>query len=183
MKPSLVSGRHAIARVLTPILFVAICCGVVAVPIASSAQVVTPKTLPVLQSGQFDMFPSARAGMGGATIAVDDTLLDPFVNPAKATRIGVSHIFGAPFFHSVSGARGGGRSLPVGGGGSWGAWSATALFTLQQLDRAGPTWNLSTSERSAFNQYVAGSIARRLTPSTSVGLGVQLAGLDAIDGV
>jgi hypothetical protein len=183
MKRSLVSARHAIARVLNPILCVTICCGVLAVPIESSAQVVTPKTVPVLQSGQFDMFPSARAGMGGATIAVDDTLLDPFVNPAKATRIGVSYIFGAPFFHSVSGARGGGRSLPMGGGGSWGAWSATGLFALQQLDRAGPTWNLSTSERSAFNQYVAGSIARRLTPSTSVGLGVQLAALDAIDGV
>ena len=75
------------------------------------------------------------------------------------------------------------RSIPVGGGGSWGSWSATGLFTFQQLNRAGPAWNLSTSERSAFNQYVAGSIARRVTPSTSVGLGVQLAALDAIDGV
>jgi len=183
MDRSLVSARHAIAQVLSPILCVAICSAVLAVPIEGLAQVVTPKTLPVLQSGQFDMFPSARAGMGGATIAVDDTLLDPFANPAKATRVGVSRIFSAPYFHSVSGARGGGRSLPLGGGGSWGAWSATGLFTFQQLDRAGPTWNLSTSERSAFNQYVAGSLARRMTPSTSVGLGVQLAALDPLDGV
>lgn len=183
MDPSLVSARHAIVTVLNPILCVTICCSMFTIPIESSAQVVTPKTLPVLQSGQFDMFPSARAGMGGATIAVDDTLLDPFVNPAKATRIGVSHIFALPFFHSISGARGGGRSLPVGGGGSWGAWSATGLFTFQQLDRAGPARNLSTSDQSAFNQYVAGSVARRLTLSTSVGLGVQLASLDALDGV
>ncbi len=183
MDPSLVSARHAIVRVCRPILCAAICGSALTLPAQSSAQVVTPKTLPVLQSGQFDMFPSARAGMGGAVIAVDDSLLDPFVNPAKATRIGTSHVFGAPYFHSVSGSRGGGRSLPVGGGGSWGAWSATGLFTFQQLDRAGPTWNLSTSDRSAFNQYVTGSIARRLTPSTSVGLGVQLAALDAIDGV
>ncbi|MBA3404701.1 MAG: hypothetical protein H0U13_08470, partial [Gemmatimonadaceae bacterium] len=153
------------------------------IPIEGSAQVVTPKTLPVLQSGQFDMFPSARAGMGGASIAVDDTLLDPFVNPAKTARLGATRIFAAPFFHNVSGARGGGRSLPVGGGGTWGSWSATGLFTFQQLDRAGPAWNLSTSDRSAFNQYVAGSIARRLTPTTSLGLSVQLAALDAIDGV
>ncbi len=121
--------------------------------------------------------------MGGATIAVDDTLLDPFVNPAKATRMGVGHVFTAPYFHSVSGGRGGGRSLPVGGGGSWRAWSATGLFTFQQLDRAGPTWNLSTSEQSAVNQYVAGTIARRLNPSTSAGFGVSLAALDAMDGV
>jgi hypothetical protein len=169
--------------VLNPIAGVAICCGVLAVPLEGLAQVVTPKTVPVLQSGQFEMFPSARAGMGGATIAVDDTLLDPFVNPAKATRIVTGNVFGSPFFHSISGGRGGGRSLPVGGSGSSGSWSATGLFTIQQLDRAGPTWNLSTSERSAFNQYFAGSIARRVTPSTSVGFGVQLAGLDAIDGV
>jgi hypothetical protein len=182
MDRSLVSARHAIAPVFNLVLCGTICCGVL-VPSESSAQVVTPKTLPVLQSGQFDMFPSARAGMGGATIAVNDTLLDPFVNPAKATRIGFSHVFVVPFFHSISGARGGGRSLPVGGGGSWGAWSATGLFTFQQLDRAGPTWNLSTSDGSASNQYVIGSIARRLTPSTSVGLGVQLAALDAMDGI
>lgn len=183
MDRSLVSVRHAIGPVSKPILCVAMFCGVLAAPIEGSAQIVTPKTLPVLQGGQFDMFPSARAGMGGATIAIDDTLHDPFVNPAKATRIGVSHIFGAPFFHSVSGARGGGRSLPVGGAGSWGAWSAAGLFTFQQLDREGPTGNLSTSDRSAFNQYVAGSIGRRVTPSTSIGFGVQLAALDAIDGV
>lgn len=183
MKRSLVSAGDAIAGVLNPIVFVAICCGVLAVPIESPAQVVTPKTLPVLQAGQFDMFPSALAGMGGATIAMDDSLLDPFVNPAKATRIRAGHLFSAPYFHDISGGRGGGRSLPMGGGGSWGDWSATGLFTFQQLDRAGPTWNLSTSDRSAFNQYVAGTIARRLTPSVSVGLGVQLAALDAIDGV
>jgi hypothetical protein len=197
MDRSLVNARHAIARVLISIFCVAICCGVLAVPIDASAQVVTPRTLPVLQSGQFDMLPSDRAGMGGATIAVDDTLLDPFVNPAKATRIGASHIASAPFFHSISGARGGGRSLPLGGGGSWGDWSATGLFTYQQLDRATPTVffgcpvcaqsdlasQSSTSGRSAYNQYVAGSIARRLTPSVSVGFGAQLAAIEAIDGV
>jgi hypothetical protein len=183
MDRSLVSVPHAIARELTPILCAAICCAVLAAPLEGSAQVVTPRTLPVLQSGQFDILPSASAGMAGASIAVDDSLLDPFVNPAKATRIGDSHVFGAPFFHSVSGARGGGRSLPVGGDGSWGNWAATGMLTFQQLDRVGPTLNLSTSDRSAFNQYFAGSLARRVTPSTSVGLGVQLASLDAIDGV
>lgn len=183
MDQSLVSGRHAIARVIGPVLFLTICAGVIGIPADGLAQVVAPRTLPVLQGGQFDMFPSARAGMGGASIAVDDSLLDPFVNPAKAARIGVGHFMAAPFFHSISGERGGGRSLPLGAGGSWGDWSATGLFTFQQLDRAGPSWNLPTSERSAFNQYVAGSIARRLSPTTSVGLGVQLAAVDAIDGV
>src|SRR5688572_33391447 len=102
MNPSFVGAGSAFPSV-SKVFWVAGCCGLLAIPIQSPAQVVTPKTVPVLQSGQFDIFPSARAGMGGAVIAVDDTLLDPFVNPAKATRIGVAHIFGAPFFHSISG--------------------------------------------------------------------------------
>src|SRR5688500_5133482 len=183
MDRSLVLVRHSFAKGFVPNLGLALLCGVLVVPGAATAQVVTPKTLPVHQSGQFDIFPSARAGMGGATIAVDDTLLDPFVNPAKTTRMGVAHIFASPFYHSISGSRGGGRSLPVGGGGSWGEWSATGVFTFQQLDRAGPAWNLSTSEQSAVNEYVAGSIARRLSPNTSFGVGVQAPSLHALSGV
>jgi hypothetical protein len=126
-------------------------------------------------------------------------LLDAFVNPAKATRQTVRHFVSTPFFHSISGSRGGGRSLPVGGAGSWGDWSATGLFTYQQLDRVPPQQvffggcpvcaldnfqsQSSTSGRSAYNQYVAGSIARRLSPSTSIGFGLQLASIEAIDGV
>src|SRR3989337_896055 len=124
MKPSFVGAGRALTSV-SNVVWAVCSCGVLAIPIEGSSQVVTPKTVPVLQSGQFEIFPSARAGMGGAVIAVDDTLLDPFVNPAKATRIGVGHIYSAPFFHSISGARGGGRSLPVGGGASCGSWSAT----------------------------------------------------------
>ena len=183
MDPVLVSARHAIARELHPILCVATCCAVLAVPREGSAQIVTPKTLPVLQDGQFDIFPSARAGMAGTSIAVDDSLLDPFVNPAKAARIESSHVFSAPFFHNVSHSRGGGKTLPVGGDGSWENWAVTGLVTFQQLDRSSAQLNLSTSDKSALNQYAAGSIARRLTTSTSLGLGVQIASLNAIDGV
>ena len=182
MKPCFVGAGRAL-RSVSNCFWLAGWCGAVAISTESPAQVVTPKTVPVLQSGQFDIFPSDRAGMGGAVIAVDDTLLDPFVNPAKATRVGIGHVFSAPFFHSISGARGGGRSLPVGGGASWGNWAAAGLFTFQQLDRVGPNWELSTSDRSASNEYVAGSIARRVTPSTSVGFSVQVASLGAIDGV
>ncbi|HEX2722425.1 MAG TPA: hypothetical protein VHM24_05870, partial [Gemmatimonadaceae bacterium] len=172
-----------VARSLNSKVGFTLLCGALAIPLAGSSQVVTPKTVPVLQGGQFDLYPSARAGMGGATIAVDDTLLDPFVNPAKVTRTGAATVFVSPFIHSISGDRGGGRSIPAGLAGSWGAWSATGMFTFQQLDRAGPAWNLSTSDRSAFNQYLSGSIGRPLNSRTSIGLGVQLASLDAIDGV
>lgn len=164
-------------------LSLALLAGSLAAPHEARAQLVTPKTVPVLQSGQFEMYPSARAGMGGTAIAVDDTLLDPFVNPAKTSRGKTGRVFITPFLHSISGSRGGGRSIPLGGSGSWGSWSATGLFTFQQLDRAGPAWNLSTSEQSAFNQYVAGSIARRLSRGAAIGFGMHLASLEALDGV
>jgi hypothetical protein len=197
MDPHLVSARHALAGRVT-FYCAAICCAL-AVPKESPAQIVTPKTLPVLQGGQFDMLPSDRAGMGGVSIAVDDTLLDPYVNPAKATRLAVRHFVSTPFFHSISGSRGGGRSLPVGGGGTWGNWSATGLLTYQQLDRVPPTpiffvgcpvcadsgfqSQSSTSGSSAYNQYLAGSVAKRVSPSMSIGFGLQLAAIEAIDGV
>ena len=73
------------------------------------AQLVTPKTLPVFQNQQFDILPSATAGMAGLSIALDDSLADPFVNPAKATRLRGGTFFTAPFRHSVSNNRGGGR--------------------------------------------------------------------------
>lgn len=181
MDSALVSVRPVAC--MMRILSAGIMCAVVATPARGSAQIVTPKTLPVHQSGQFEMYPSARAGMAGVSAALDDSLLDPFVNPAKTARVRESHVVASPYFHSISGGRGGGKSLPLGVGGSSGAWSAVGLFTFQQLDRAGPTWNLPTSERSAQNRYFAGSVARRLSSSTSLGFGAQVASLNAVDGV
>src|SRR5687767_1931626 len=51
------------------------------------AQTITPRTVPVQMGQQFDIFPSDRAAMGRISIAIDDPLLDPFVNPAKAMRL------------------------------------------------------------------------------------------------
>jgi hypothetical protein len=147
------------------------------------AQLVTPRTIPVLQDAQFDIFPSARAGMAGLSIAVDDTLADPFVNPAKATRVREGAAFSSPFFHSITGNRGGGVTLPMGVVGSAGDWSAAGVLAIQQLDRAGPVWNRPTSERSAINRYGTLVLARRLGGGLSVGASAYRAGLGAVDGV
>ena len=147
------------------------------------AQLVTPRTIPVLQDAQFDIFPSARAGMAGVAIAVDDTLADPFVNPAKATRVRAGAVFGSPFRHSITGDRGGGMTLPLGALGSAGDWSMGGVVALQQLDRAGPIWNRPTSERSAINRYGSLVLARRLADGVSVGASAYRARLGAIDGV
>ena len=80
----------------------------------ATAQLVTPRTVPVMQDEQFDIYPSRRPGLAGISIAIDDTLSDPFTNPAKATRLRGFTISTAPYSHSISGNRGGGRTLPIG---------------------------------------------------------------------
>ncbi|GLC24112.1 hypothetical protein [Roseisolibacter agri] len=151
----------------------------------AAAQLVTPKTVPVHQADQFAIFPSDRVGMAGVGVAVDDTLADPFAtNPARATRLRRAALFATPYFHGVSDGRGGGRTLPIGAGGTFGQWGATGVVALQQLERArAAVWNLPTSERTATNRYVAGALARRFGSGLSVGAGALLAGLGAMDGV
>ncbi|UCF20448.1 MAG: hypothetical protein JSU87_03300, partial [Gemmatimonadota bacterium] len=57
-------------------------CIFAALPGAADAQFVSLKTVPIATDEQFLFFPSQRLGMAGVSIAIDDTLLDPFVNPA-----------------------------------------------------------------------------------------------------
>ena len=148
-----------------------------------SAQLVTPKTIPVHQSDQFDIFPTSRGGMAGIWIALDDTLLDPFANPAKVTRHRGGAFFALPYVHSVSGNRGGGRTVPVGGFFSSGDWSGAATVAVQQLNRANVNAGAPLSDRSATNQYVNGVLGRRFRNGISLGASAYWAGLGAIDGV
>ena len=145
------------------------------------AQLLSPKTVPVAQGGQFEIFPSSRVGMGGAQLALADTLRDPFINPAKATRL-----FGAPTFYGVSERGGGGRTIPVGSAVRMGAWNGIATVALQQLDK-GEAFFVGApqrfSDRTAMNQYAALTLGRRLGNGWSVGIGGEAAGLDAVDGV
>lgn len=164
-------------------LRLAVLVALLAAPAAAHAQLVTPKTVPVHQAAQFQIYPSARPGLGGASLAVDDTLADPFVNPAKGARVRESGVFVLPYAHAVSGGRGGGRTLPFGGYVVAGDWSVSGVAALQQLDRAGPVWNRPTSQRTATNRYGSLSMARRLDPSTAVGVSLFGAELGAIDGV
>jgi hypothetical protein len=147
------------------------------------AQAISPRTVPVQMSQQFDIVPSARAGMGGVSIALDDALLDPFVNPAKATRFGTGMLSVAPYFHSQSESRGGGRTLPLAGMVTTGKWAFGGLFALQQLDRTALAFNAPLSERTATNQYITGMIARRLGGGFAVGASAYVATLEAEQGV
>ena len=149
----------------------------------SVAQSITPRTVPVQMGQQFDIFPSDRAPMGKVLIAVDDALLDPFVNPAKATRVSAGMLSVAPYFHSQSESRGGGRTFPLTGIATTGHWSFGGLFALQQLDRTRLAWNAPLSEQTASNQYIAAMIARRLPGGFAIGASGYAATLEAEQGI
>jgi len=165
------------------ILATAVALGAVA-PNPADGQVITPKTVPVFQNQQFDILPSVTAGMAGVSIAVDDSLSDPFVNPAKTARVRGGSFFSSPFRHSISGDRGGGRTMPFGGMGSIGDWAFAGAVALQQIDRAGPmAFSSAISDHTATNQYLWLSAARTLGAGVSLGVSGSFATLDAVDGV
>lgn len=179
MQPHLVSAASA-----RFVFASAIACAMGGAPPPVAAQVVTPKTVPVQQGQQFDIVPSSTAGMAGVSLALDDTVADAFVNPAKATRVRTGRLFTAPFCHKISDRRGGGCAFPIGGVASSGRWSAAGVYALQQLDRSGPMADApAISERTASNRYLALSLARQMGRGVSVGASGHFAGLGAVDGV
>ena len=84
----------------------------------STAQIIPIKTVPLATGSQFSIFPSAHMASGGVSIATDDELLDPFLNPAKGYSVEGLRVLSAPQMYSVSMERGtgegSGRSLPLG---------------------------------------------------------------------
>src|SRR5256885_9946932 len=77
------------------------------------AQLIPIKTIPIAQGDQFQIFPSNNLGLGGVSIALPDSLGDPFANPATTARIRASRFFSSPTVYGVSRGAGGGRSLPL----------------------------------------------------------------------
>jgi hypothetical protein len=146
------------------------------------AQLVTPRTVPVFQDEQFNVVPTSRPGLANSFIALEDTLGDPFVNPAKATRLRGVSVAASPYTHHVTGNRGGGQTFPVALYAAGSEWAGAVLAAYQNLERAGPTFNRPVNQRTSNNQYVTVLLARRIG-SLSVGASASHAGLEAIDGV
>lgn len=168
-------------------------------PAAAGAQLISLKTIPVAAGDQFLLFPYAKMGMGGTVIAVEDTLHDPFVNPAAASRLTGAQLFAAPTFYSISNQAGNARTLPVGALFRSSGWFGGVSAALQQLEAgeeffAGPWFRASDldiaplppnalSRRSATNMYATVLGGAMLPGGVAVGGSVSLADLDGVDGV
>lgn len=152
---------------------------IVAASSSGGAQLVTPKTVAVHRDDQFAIFPSAYAGMAGGSAALDDTLADPFSNPARAAAIRHGTMYFLPFAHGVSSGHGGGSTYPIGGAGSFSKWAGEAVFATQRLNES-PT-DLGAGPSMGSNQYASGAIARRFANDLSLGVSAYRASLTAID--
>jgi hypothetical protein len=102
------------------------------------AQLISIKTLPIAQGDQFDVFPSLNQGMGGVSIGLPDTLLDPFRNPAKGGRLSIARFFGSAIVYGVSNNAGGGRTLPVAAIAPLGSWFGALSLAVQEVDPSTP---------------------------------------------
>ena len=154
----------------------------VMVPNAAGTQVITPRTVPVQQSGQFEIFPSRLSGMAGVSIALDDTLLDPFVNPAKAVRVPGALVFAIPGAHTVTRGGGEGQTFPLGALASRGRWAGGGLLATQRLTHT-PLGFPNPVTQTTTNRYVSALLARQLGRGFSIGGSGYRASLQGLDGL
>ena len=178
----------------------AVCLAVLTpLPLSVHAQVIRVKTLPIAESEQFSFMPSA--GMAGVSIALADTLLDPFINPAKGTRAKSSRYFGAPSFFSVSANTGAGTTFPVGGLWKIGSTFGSLGAAYQQIQDPRPLeFNGGFSvpvcidfctgtpvpqrERSSYrNNYSYALLGHTLPSRVTLAASALWSGLGGVDGV
>ena len=173
--------------------------GLASLATPAGAQLISLKTVPIASGEQLLLAPSRTLGMGGVSIAVHDTLGDPFVNPAKGRRVEGASFFGAPTVYGIAGGNGGGKSVPVGVLAGGEAWFGGALVAFQQIenprfnggccvafDVALTTTTQTTANRpggAAYNRYATGVLGRRLGGGLSVAASAFGADLEAVEGV
>jgi hypothetical protein len=161
-----------------------------------TGQLIPIRTVPLASGDQFLTLPSATLGMSGVTLAVDDSLADPWTNPAQGVFIREATLLGAPTFYGISGAGGAGRTFPLAGHFRSGPWFGGVALALQQVedeDRQNVVWRTDIwwpeparrlSDASSRNLYAQTFLGRELGSGPwSIGLGLSAAGLDAMDGV
>lgn len=171
----------------------------------AAAQVIPIQTVPLVPADQFDIFPSLGLAMGGVSIALADTLHDPFVNPATGARLRTAHLLGSPTFYDVSDDAGAGRTLPLALFTAARTWFGGLAVAIQQLDagRRTPQFDgvaqplaeiasqltasaadLRPEAQTHGNALAFATLGRTLPGSgLSLGASIRWAKLRAIDGV
>ena len=161
-----------------------------------SAQIVPIRTVPVASGDQFLVLPAANLGMAGVHFALNDSLADPWANPAKGVFIDESSFLGSPTFYGISNNGGSGKTFPVAGLFHGVDWFGGASLALQQVNNSSDRrfsldqqvqWigrQRRLSDVSARNLYASGFLGRQIGAGPwSIGLAASASHLDAVDGV
>jgi len=155
----------------------------VLVPVfAVQAQLINLKTAPVATGDQFMIQPAANAGMGGVSVALNDTLSDPFINPAKGYRIHGTEAYMLPSFYHITNGMGGAKTLTVGALTSEDKWFGGLGVAIQQLNLS-PKQSNVLKDQSANNNYVWAEIGKRISSSSALGFSFSWSGLGGMGGV
>ena len=102
--------RHIYQQFITKILVLSI---ILTIPSFVTAQLIPIKTIPVATGDQFLIYPSQNLSLAGLSLAVNDSLLDPFVNPARGNLIQGSRIVSNPSAYSISDDLGSAQTFPL----------------------------------------------------------------------
>ena len=167
----------------------------------ATAQLIPVRVLPIAEADQFAFHPSANFGMANVSIALPDSLLDPFRNPALGSRIRRGLYYGAPTFFSVTNDAGSGQTLPVGGFARLGRTFVGGAIAVQEINPArsrsqpffGPLVALESSvappginpapNETQNNSYVEGTIGHTLASRWSIGASGSWSDLRALEGM
>jgi hypothetical protein len=155
------------------------------VPCHIGAQLISVKTVPLATGEQFHVFPSQNFGMADVSIAVDDPLLDPFVNPAKGAIHNGSHLIFAPVSYKISCNESSSKTLPLTVMLNKDSWFFTSSLSMQQLNlETIDGSNANVGNNKLKNSYFYSSYGRRIGDGhTYLAGGLYWADLSAVDGV
>jgi hypothetical protein len=139
--------------------------------------------------------------MGGVSIALADSLLDPFRNPAMGARVGATRLFSSPAFYSISRESGAGRTLPFASLLRAGRWFGGVSVAIQEVETSRPFQvppiifargtsitqtipGLGPAQQTRGNGYAFASLGKVVTGSgLSLGGSALWSRLQVIDGV
>lgn len=169
------------------------------------AQGIHIRTVPVIAANQNQFHPSFARGMGNLSIAFDDPLGGPFINPARTARLQQPTIFSSPTLTGWSNGEGRRVDTPVGSskypGTSMNSIPFGGFFRIGELFAGGmiayqgyfakrstsTSWGFSSEKTRrdiASNAYLFGLFGARFPESNvSVAGSVSWADYGAIDGV
>ena len=168
---------------------------------AAQGQLIPVRVVPVAEADQFGFFPSANFGMANVSIALRDSLLGPYHNPALGARIQRAVYYGAPTFFSVTNDAGSGQTYPLGVIARRGKTFAGGTYAVQEINPArprqepfvgigvlsltvpGPPTINAQPNRTQSNHYGHATVGHTFPGNWTIGANAQWSNLRAMEGM